>query len=203
MGLKEIKPGMVIHCKTKEEKIGLLEEADKLGYKWNNHCVPTDCRMIGGTGMTIHFHEKSECTDFKHITWSDNTEKVTEFSDLIIPDMSEEEVLQIFGHICATSSCSTDCPFRKLQEEYSCPEFLEKCYKKVVEICQQWKSDHEKKEPEVEWHFYAEVHRNGFDSTKNCGSEEEAIQFVEEELKKAGKDAYGEYKRICRVKAVE
>lgn len=36
MKLKEIKPGMVIHCKTNEEKKALLEEADKDGkdYGW-------------------------------------------------------------------------------------------------------------------------------------------------------------------------
>ena len=34
MRLKEIKPGMVIHCKNDEEKKALLEEAERLGYVW-------------------------------------------------------------------------------------------------------------------------------------------------------------------------
>ena len=35
MRLKEIKPGMVIHCKSDKEKKALLEEAERLGYFWN------------------------------------------------------------------------------------------------------------------------------------------------------------------------
>ena len=34
MRLKEIKPGMVIHCKNDEEKKALLEEAERIGYVW-------------------------------------------------------------------------------------------------------------------------------------------------------------------------
>ena len=86
MRLKEIKPGMVIHCKNDEEKKALLEEAERLGYRWSNDCIAVHCLMIKNSGMTIHFHDKNEGHDFMHIAWSNRTEDVTEFSDLIIPD---------------------------------------------------------------------------------------------------------------------
>ena len=35
MKLKEIKPGMVIHCKTEDEAKELFKHLDSLGYKWN------------------------------------------------------------------------------------------------------------------------------------------------------------------------
>ena len=34
MKLKEIKPGMVIHWKTEDEKAALLEELERIGYEW-------------------------------------------------------------------------------------------------------------------------------------------------------------------------
>lgn len=194
MKLKEIKPGMVIHCKTQEEKIALLEEADRLGYKWNNNCVPTDCRMIEDSGMTIHFHGKTVWMDFKSITWSDKTEVVTEFSDLIIPEISVEEALQIVTEICNSTQC------------YKCP-MEENCFtetnsdkKKVIEICKQWKSDHEKKEPEIEWFWKGYV--VGGTDCKEADTEQEAMEWCENYVKEHP-EAKCTYKHVCRVKEVK
>ena len=56
MRLKEIKPGMVIHCKNDEEKKMLLEEAERLGYRWCcNAGLPTGRDEY--SGMTIHFNK--------------------------------------------------------------------------------------------------------------------------------------------------
>ena len=60
MRLKEIKPGMVIHCKNDEEKKALLEEAERLSYKWRNNISATDFMMFNKAGNTIHFHERNE-----------------------------------------------------------------------------------------------------------------------------------------------
>ena len=138
MILKEIKPGMAIHCKNDEEKKALLEEAERLGYKWNNNCVPTDCRMVEIPEITIHFYGKNECSNFKHIAWSDKTDGVTEFSDLILPELTAEEVLEICHKICEGKSCD-EC----LMSE-NCFAGYEPDFKKVIEICEQWKADHEK-----------------------------------------------------------
>ena len=46
MRLKEIKPGMAIHCKNDEEKKALLEEAERLSYKWRNNISATDFMMF-------------------------------------------------------------------------------------------------------------------------------------------------------------
>ena len=73
MRLKEIKPGMVIHCKNNEEKKALLEEAERLGYCWINSAhLPTDKTI--DSGMTIHFYDENEWKDYKHITWSNTAE---------------------------------------------------------------------------------------------------------------------------------
>ena len=72
MRLKEIKPGMIIHCKNNEEKKLLLEEAERLGYRWyGNAGLPTGRNEY--SGMTIHFHEPSIFCDYFNITWSDRT----------------------------------------------------------------------------------------------------------------------------------
>lgn len=177
MRLKEIKPGMVIHCKSDKEKKALLEEADRLGYKWNDHCVPTDCRMLKGSGMTIHFHEKSEWTDFKHLTWSDKTEGVTEFSDLILPELTAEEVLKIVNDICETKSyneknCSPNCPFC---HGIFCRQWMAEHPTETVEICAKWKSDHEKKEPEIETVGICRIIEVMPDGRKRCVHEEDVV----------------------------
>ena len=192
MRLKEIKPGMVIHCKNDEEKKALLEEAEKLGYLWYvNGSKPTERANIGST---IHF-EESEFSKFKHIIWSDKTDGVTEFSDLILPELTAEEVLEICHEICRGKSCN-ECLMSGncfVEDE---PDFT-----KVIEICEQWKSDHEKKEPEIEWVyrvFGAENYGEKFFQT-----EAEAIKRCEDLAKSQKTKQYARYERVCRVKAVE
>ena len=92
MKFREIKPGMVISWKTEDEKAALLEELERLGYVWyGTHRKPTEKIKSANLGHVIFV-----CNDsgYKNITHSNKLEKVThEFSDLIIPEMSAEEVL--------------------------------------------------------------------------------------------------------------
>ena len=221
MRLKEIKPGMAIHCKNYEEKKALLEEAERLGYKWSNTCVPTYCRMIEGSGMTIHFYEKSEWTDFEHLTWSDKTEGVTEFSDLILPELTAEEVVPILTEICNRYNGNEDCegcPLNGLEHICNgneCP-FTFKDYKQVIEICAKWKSNHEKKEPEIETVDICRIIEIQPDGRKRCVHEEDLASgstdaeikiMVEAELKRYCMEHDGEFiavhEVVSRVKAVE
>lgn len=199
MRLKEIKPGMVIHCKTQKEKIALLEEADRLGYKWNNKWVPTDCRMIKDSGMTIHFYGKSEYTDFEHITWSDSTDGVTEFSDIILPELTAEEAIKINTELC--SGTCEECPLYNVDEYSDCDDLCINNPEKAVEILAQWKSNHEKKEPEIEW-VYRVFGAENF-GEKFFQTEEEAIKRCEELAKSQKTKQYARYERVCRVKAVK
>ena len=193
MRLKEIKPGMVIHCKNDEEKKALLEEAARLGYLWRGDLSNPAEKGYGGN--TIHFHAENEFADFKHIAWSDKTEGVTEFSDLILPDLTAEEVLEICHKICGGKSCN-ECLMSG-----NCFIGDETDFTKVIEICTKWKSDHEKKDPEIEWVyrvFGAENYGEKFFQT-----EEEAIKRCEELAKSQKTKKYARYERVCRVKAVE
>lgn len=199
MRLKEIKPGMAIHCKNDEEKKALLEEAERLGYKWSNTCVPTDSRMVKIAGMTIHFYGKSECANSKHITWSDKTKGVTEFSGLILPDMTAEEAIKLFGELCI-GSCQ-GCPLHRVDDYENCFSFCFDNPEKAVELLAQWKSEHEKKEPEIEWVYRVFGSENY--GEKFFHTEEEAIKRCEELAKSQKTKQYARYERVCRVKAVE
>ena len=199
MKLKEIKPGMAIHCKNYEEKKALLEEAERLGYKWSNTCVPTDSRMVEIAEMTIHFYGKSEYANFKHITWSDKTDGVTEFSDLILPDMTAEEAIKLFGELCI-GSCQ-GCPLHRVDDYENCFSFCFDNPEKAVELLAQWKSEHEKKEPEIEWVYRVFGSENY--GEKFFHTEEEAIKRCEELEKSQKTKQYARYERVCRVKAVE
>ena len=195
MRLKEIKPGMAIHCKNDEEKKALLEEAERLGYKWSNTCVPTDSRMVKIAGMTIHFYGKSECANSKHITWSDKTKGVTEFSGLILPDMTAEEAIKLFGELCI-GSCQ-GCPLHRVDDYENCFSFCFDNPEKAVELLAQWKSEHEKKEPEIEWVYRVFGSENY--GEKFFQTEVEAINRCEELAKSQKTKQYARYERICRV----
>ena len=114
----------------------------------------------------------------------------------IKPEPTGEEVLRICNEICTSTLTCVHCPM-----DGNCFYENDSDYSKVIEICDQWKSDHEKKEPEIEWVyrvFGAENYGEKFFHT-----EEEAIKRCEELAKSQKTKQYARYERICRVKAVE
>lgn len=210
MKLKEIKPGMVIHWKTEEEKVSLLEELERLGYEWcGTKRKPTEACYGKDIGHAIYVHNDYE---YKNITHSNNLREVThEFSDLIIPEMSAEEVLQIANEICKHTEHCADCPMRG-----NCYKAYDSDKGKTVEVLSKWKSDHEKKEPEIETVDICRiikilpdrkmvVHEEDIKSELPFGGDER--QIVEEILKHYCMEHDGEYiaahEVVSRVKAVE
>lgn len=216
MRLKEIKPGMVIHCKTQEEKIALFEEAERLGYRWNNLERPTDNTVYSGS--TIHFYDKNEYTDFKCISWSDKTEGVTEFSDLIMPELTAEDAIKTYAEICIGRNCNM-CPINVIRKGYSsCNKLCFEQPEKVVEFLEQWKSDHTKKEPEIETVDICRIIEVLPDGKKRCVHEEDIkhdpdlpygyeMDSVHEILKRYCMEHEGEFiavhETVSRVKAVK
>lgn len=201
MRLKEIKPGMVVHCKTQEEANILCDticntivEKSKWKGFWVNYREST-CYKISNAG----FYSYGRIASYKD-------SNITEFSDLILPELKAEEVVPILTEICnrynGNEYCE-GCPLNGLEHICNgneCP-FTFKDYKQVMEICVQWKTNHEKKEPEIEWVyrvFGAENYGEKFFQT-----EEEAIKRCEELAKSQKTKQYARYERVCRVKAVE
>lgn len=168
MKLKEIKPGMVIHYKNDEEKKLLLEELERLGYVWyNSYTLPTKRVKDSAIGAVIHVCDKG----YKHITHSMQGKNVThEFSDLILPELSAEEVLEIRNKL------EFDFVRKYLGLAYgpSLDEMLRKAtVEQVMDMCERWKTTQEKKKPETEWVDVCriiQIHENG---TKKCVYEEE------------------------------
>ena len=169
MKLKEIKPGMAIHCKNDEEKKALLEEAERLGYLWTSRKNPIDRTFCHGN--TIHFYAENEFADFKHITWSDKTEGVTEFSDLILHKLTAAEAIKINTELCA-GTCE-ECPLYNVDGYSDCDDLCIKNPEKAVEILAQWKSEHDKKEPEIETVDICRIIEIQPDGRKRCVHEEE------------------------------
>ena len=192
MRLKEIKPGMAIHCKNDEEKKALLEEAERLRYVWIDKSRPTDFQVFESTGMTINFYKSG------YITWSDDTEGVTEFSDLILPELTAEEAIKLFGELCI-GSCQ-GCPLHRVDDYENCFSFCFDNPEKAVELLAQWKSEHEKKDPEVEW-VYRVFGAENF-GEKFFKTEDEAIARCEELVKSQKNRQFARYERVCRVKEV-
>ena len=210
MKLKEIKPGMVIHWKTGDEKVALLEERERRGYEWyGTHRKATYACDDEDLGHAIHVYNDN---GWKNITNSNRVDVVThEFSDLIIPEMSAEEALQIANEICKHTEHCADCPMRG-----NCYKAYDSDKGKTVEVLFKWKSDHEKKEPEIETVDVCRiikilpdrkmvVHEKDIKSELPFGGDER--QKVEEILKRYCMEHDGEYiavhEVVSRVKAVE
>lgn len=129
----------------------------------------------------------------------------------LISELSAAEVLRICNEICATRE-GGNCSVCKMH--HNCFFDLSSDYQKVVEICEQWKADHEKKEPEFEWVDVCriiEVQDNGkkvcvheediMDSELPFGYEDCAAELI---LKKYMKSHDGNYfatvEHVCIVK---
>ena len=212
MRLKEIKPGMVIHCKNIAEYERLEEETIKNGYG------------------ELPLHNYSEdfikkvvfYINYKKTLWGGLNKNYIEFSDLILPEMTADELLNILNEIihCGVRRCD-ECPLAENGEtlctddvggvKISNPD-------KLISICQQWKYDHEKKEPEIETVDICRIIEIQPDGKKRCVHEEDisdgelmysgdAVENCRYILKNYCKEHDGEFiavhEVVSRVKAVE
>lgn len=143
MRLKEIKPGMVISWKTKDEKAALLEELERLGYKWyGTERKPTEACYDNDTGHAIYVHNDN---GYNNITHSNNLEKVTHnFSDLIIPDpdLSAEEALLAYDQMCSENYYCSDCPIYGILG-HECARKMDGHITEIVDAIKKWKAEHE------------------------------------------------------------
>lgn len=216
MRLKEIKPGMAIHCKNNEEKKALLEEAERLGYLWSNGTKPTKAFFPSNT-LVFQVNGLK-----KYISWTGDSKKNTEFSDLILHELTAEEVLQAMGEICESHQVCNDCPINKAIKDNGkgtsyCFNKLHTHTDKVINVCAQWKSDHEKKEPEIETVDVCRIIEVMPDGRKRCVHEEDIVSelafggdecdIVHNTLKRYCMEHEGEFiavhEVVSRVKVVE
>lgn len=207
MRLKEIKPGMVIHCKSDKEKKALLEEAERIGYLWANGDSPTKSFFPSNT---LVFREDGLR---KNISWTGDGDKNTEFSDLILPELTVEEVLRISTEICNASDCDNGCPLAAELDDFTkqcmiCPKSLKTYSETIPIICAQWKSDHKKKKPEIETVDICRIIEVLPDGRKRCVHEEDMASgstdaeikiLVESELKRYCMEHDGEFIAVHEV----
>lgn len=200
MRLKEIKPGMEVKCRTKEEAIALWVWFYENGY------VREEFPEDGLDNFLSCFSDSLFYIIESVNSWGTFAEdiadvKKVEFSELVIPELTAEEVISTISEMCESVSCA-ECYLGK-----HCDHANSVCSIKgmepsvVIDACIKWKSDHEKKEPEIEWVyrvFGAENYGEKFFQT-----EEEAIKRCEELAKSQKTKQYARYEHVCRVKAVK
>ena len=209
MKLKEIKPGMVIHCKNDEEKKALYQELCRIGN------IRTD--LYEDSFPNFKNNRFSYLIkDLKNQTWGIADCATVEFSDLILPELTAEEAIKIFGEICK-GSCQA-CPLYAVEPYEACENLCYENPEKIVEILAQWKSDHKKKEPEIETVDICRIIEIQPDGKKRCVHEEDisdgelmysgdAVEKCRYILKNYCKEHDGEFiavhEVVSRVKAVE
>lgn len=138
-----------------------------------------------------------------------NGYKITEFSDLVIPELSAKEVLETLYEICDNHGC-TGCLLKNC-----CPTSTKGTnYSDAIEICTKWREEHpkeEKKELETEWAYVVriiKIHDNG---KKECVHEvvcniefSDMDKVAEAELKHYCSEHEGNFfatlEHICRIK---
>ena len=191
MRLKEIKEDMIIHCKTQEEA-DMLCEALGAEDKWKAYWKYAEDETC------YHIHSNDICC---YGTISSFTRKITEFSDLIIPDpeLSAEEALLAYDQMCKENYCCNDCPIYGILG-HECSHKMDGHISEIVDAIKKWKSNHEQKEPEIEWFWKSYVF--GGSDYKEADTEQEAMEWCEYYVKEHP-DAKCTYKHVCRIKAVE
>lgn len=216
---KEIRPGMVIHCPTEENAKQLLEHLDGLGYEWSSRSEKLSERTNYGVygENTCYLIEQCMEVMFSSInSLKSEGYEVTEFSDLIEPELTPEEAIRLQANLCHSNGCFKGCPIGKIKTNQSCNEFRRDNPEKVTKVLRQWKADHEKKEPEVEWVDICRIIETLPDGRKRCVYEEEVKselphggdekEKVEEVLKRYCKEHKGSFfavhEVVCREKAV-
>lgn len=171
MRLREIKPGMVIHCKAMKEAdilVRKLHGSDKWKDYWSHYAANT-CYLIDENGLSSYGHRETY-----------REYPIIEFSDLIIPDLTPAEVLKICNEMCREAGPCDNCKMNG-----NCFAERDQDYQKVVEICEQWKADHEKKEPEkkepeVEWVDICRIIQMHDGGKKECVHEEDLSEHWKE-----------------------
>lgn len=215
MRLKEIKPYMAIRCENVEQVYELNKQmkSDKCFEKILSFpCyILTDKNGFSGWLMACNI-------DFISSENYNPVPKIVEFSDLIIPELTAEDAFGILGEICKGHRYCHNCEIGKF-EEGSCPHILSHNKEEVIKVLEQWKADHEKKEPEIETVDICRIIEVLPDGRKRCVHEENMNNpgrtlgdklyclDVEEILKRYCMEHDGEYiavhEVVSRVKAVE
>lgn len=114
-------------------------------------------------GMAVHRGKNVEISkvhdDAYYIKESDREWFWTdEMFEPVEEELTAEEAIKIQAEMCRGIMCK-DCAIDKLRyDSYcDCTEYRSKNPDKVLEIIKQWKKDHEKKEVEVEFAWYAVI----------------------------------------------
>lgn len=211
MRLKEIKPGMVITCTHREEVIELWDYLNK------NHGTPNDdeygidemlkCYMEG-----YHFKINGD-------EWEEVTDGGIPYAALLLPELSADEVLTIISEMCINTSCKECYLGEFCDHTNSACSLCSMDPSVIIDACVKWKSEHEKKEPEIEWFWQGRIFQiyedggyyqikdgAGFYDTR-CEYRESAEEYMADTLKEYCKSHEGIYiatvEHVCRVKAVE
>lgn len=105
-------------------------------------------------------------------TWAWHDDMIAGLAE---PELTAAEVLRISNEICQTYSddgrnCDMDCPFCK---GMSCREWMANHPTEAISICDRWKADHEKKEPEIETVDICRIIEILPDGSKYCVREED------------------------------
>ena len=207
MRLKEIKPGMVIHCKNISEYERLEDETIKNGYGQ----LPLHNQSEEFINKVVFYIHDKNCL------WGGLNKNYIEFSDLIIPELTAEEAWSVAGEII---NMPEDIVKEIFYDFDYCKDDFWNQYtpEEANRRIESWKAEHEKKEPEIETVDICRIIEIQPDGKKRCVHEEDisdgelmysgdAVENCRYILKNYCKEHDGEFiavhEVVSRVKAVK
>lgn len=203
MRLKEIEPNTVIHCPNLNDVVEILRKYPNPTY----YTVSLYDRYEKNTCIRVNSVEVLGYDSVEN--YMRHGYKITEFSDLIIPELSAKEVLETMKEICKYHSMECS----KCFLNGNCDP-TEDSSDKIIEICTKWREEHpkeEKKELETEWVYVVRIIKVHDNSKKQCVHEvvcniefSDMDKVAEAELKHYCSEHKGNFfatlEHICRIK---
>nr|DAW27588.1 MAG TPA: hypothetical protein [Caudoviricetes sp.] len=173
---------------------------------YGNWAFTEKMKKYKGKSVTI----SEVCQDYYRIKEDEEYGYYTDEMFESIEEMSAEEATKILGKICCENDRCAGCPISEAKGEMLCQNFRRDKAGEVLEILKQWKADHEKKDVEVEFVWYAVikdekgsiVHEERIESP--LGSNKEYLENNKEILAKYCSEHNGKFygltERRCVVK---
>lgn len=109
-------------------------------------------KKFKGKSVTI----SEVCQDYYRIKEDEEYGYYTDEMFESVEEMSAEEAIRLYAKVCNDSNCYA-CPVYEKSGECGCEEFAINHPEEVIECLKQWKADHEKKDVEVEFVWYAVI----------------------------------------------
>lgn len=171
MRIKEFDEDIAIRCKDTTERDVLLQVLENRGYVWYASKKRPTAYIPENCGNVICIYNSSIGANYKHITFTSKKEGEVAFSDVVIPSMSSEDIIEWLGKYSTDKKVILEV-FGELS---SIREYIAKFgSEEVVRKIEDWNAEHNNQE-EVECFWTVKCIENPEHYTDEYYTKEDAV----------------------------